>query len=71
MARVQYQGKTYNGPEQVAMILGEYNIPYEHWGVKTENEIEDEKVLDLYQDEIDQLKSKRGYKTADLIALTP
>ncbi len=71
MAKLGFQGKSHTDPDTVRMLLDEYGIRYERWGVRDQKAGSDGEVLDLYKPEVDRLKSERGYATADMIGLTP
>lgn len=69
MARLEFQGTTYTDPSKIKSIMAEYGIPFESWGVRGTSGQTDDKILDVYKTEIEQLKAERSYQTADLIAL--
>jgi 1,2-dihydroxy-3-keto-5-methylthiopentene dioxygenase len=71
MARLDYQGRTYTDPAQIAALLARHGIPYERWGVRTAGAAADADILDLYRPEVERLKTERAYLTEDLIALRP
>ena len=59
--------------EEIAGFLGGIGIDFERWeniGV-IESDASDEEILEFYSAEIELLKEKGGYVTADLINVTP
>jgi 1,2-dihydroxy-3-keto-5-methylthiopentene dioxygenase len=69
MAVLEWNGKTHRTPKEIQMILGEFKIPYEFWGVKHSPEEEGEAILKKYDSEIAALKNRFDYLTHDLVAL--
>jgi len=59
--------------EEIAGFLGGIGIDFERWeniGV-IESDASDEEILEFYSSEVELLKEKGGYVTADLINVTP
>lgn len=80
MARVEVQstGEVWEDPEQIKQRLDRHGIVYERWDIsklesaeKPAGMSEQEFLLDLFADEIERLSSERGYRSADVVALTP
>ena len=82
MARVTILStkRTITDSGEIARTLAPVGITYEHWGVgrlpanlrdRNLSDAEKQQVLDAYKPEIDQLKAKGGYVTADVISLFP
>jgi 1,2-dihydroxy-3-keto-5-methylthiopentene dioxygenase len=61
------------GTEEIARYLDGIGIDYERWNNIGElgPDASDEEILDFYSAEIESLKAKGGYVTADLINVTP
>ncbi len=82
MATVQVRGSKeyFSGNEEVAAYLGQQGILFESWGVERLNEDlrepytlspeEKQKILDLYEGEVSDLRSRQGYLTQDLIVVS-
>lgn len=67
-------------PDAIKEFVGAYGLDYEVWNIdklhseeakKVEADSEQERILEVFSDEIDALKERGGYQTADVIALTP
>ena len=71
MARLEFQDHIVTDDQEIQTHMQQCGIPYERWGVRTQAGARDEDILDLFQDEVNHLKAKRGYVTADLVALSP
>ena len=58
---------------EIATFLAGIGIDYERWGNIAElgPDTSDEEILAFYSDEIEELKAKGGYVTADVINVTP
>lgn len=69
MARLEFQGTNYTDPTKIKSIMSEYGIPFESWGVRGTSGEPDDRILLVYQPEIDKLMAERSYQTVDLIAL--
>lgn len=61
------------GTDEVKAFLGAIGIDYERWSNINEigPDASDEEILAFYSDEIEMLKAKGGYVTADVINVTP
>lgn len=59
--------------DEIAEYLGAIGIDYERWDNIAElgADASDDEILDFYSDEIEALKAKGGYVTADVINVTP
>ncbi len=70
---VPEQGVRFTEFNAVREYLRSIAIDYERWGNIGEigPEATDEEILDFYSNEIDELKAKGGYVTADVINVTP
>jgi len=71
MAKLEYQGKTYTDGNKIKMVMSEYGVPYERWGVRGAEGAVDDQVITIYKQEVDKLKIERSYLTVDLVALKP
>lgn len=71
MAKLEYQGKTYTDDSKIKMVMAEYGVPFERWGVRGAAGAGDDQVITIYKQEVDQLKTERSYLTVDLVALKP
>lgn len=67
-------------PEQIRAFVKEYGLDYERWDIaklheaaaaKVEAATEQERILTIFSDELNTLKARGGYQSADVIALTP
>lgn len=58
---------------EISSYLGSIGIDYERWDNISEigPDATDEEILAFYSDEIEQLKAKGGYVTADVINIVP
>lgn len=70
MARLEFQGKAYTDENEIREVLAEHGVPYERWGVRTEESASDEEIIKAYAPDIEKLKSERAYVTTDLVALS-
>jgi 1,2-dihydroxy-3-keto-5-methylthiopentene dioxygenase len=75
MATVTIAGenKTFQTQEEITSLLASHGIDYQRW--QPEHEVADdapaEEILRAYASEIDQLKQRGGYVTADVIDVDP
>jgi 1,2-dihydroxy-3-keto-5-methylthiopentene dioxygenase len=71
--RIPEQGKTLTTHEEIASYLAGCGIEYNHWAADYEvaSDAPPEEVLRAYAKEIDQLKARGGYVTADVIDVNP
>jgi cupin superfamily acireductone dioxygenase involved in methionine salvage len=62
--------RTINDAPSMSAFLGQYGITYEQWKSARSVPVgaSAEAVLQAYADKIDELKSRGGYTTADVIA---
>lgn len=60
-------------PEDISNYLGSIGIDYERWDNigQLDSDATDQEILDFYADEINMLKAKGGYVTADVINIVP
>jgi 1,2-dihydroxy-3-keto-5-methylthiopentene dioxygenase len=65
--------KRFDGAIEIAAYLAGIGIDYERWDNIGEigPDASDDEILAFYSKEIDELKAKGGYVTADLINVTP
>lgn len=72
MAKLEFRGKTYDQAKQIKMLMGEYGVPFEQWGVRGGAQgSADDQVLTIYKPEVDKLMKDNGYVSVDLVALKP
>lgn len=73
VVRIPQEKRTIQEPEQIRSYLGNIGIEYERW--QSSAEVSDsasvEEILHAYGDQIDQLKARGGYVTADVIDVNP
>lgn len=74
----QSTGEQTRNPEAIKALLSTHGLVYERWNIdklnahpRTEDTPVEEHILDVFSDEVDTLCKTRGYKNADVIALTP
>lgn len=67
------QQRTLTDPAQISEFLAPFGIWYEKWDVagRIGAEASSEEILQAYAPEIDRLKQKGGYVTADVINVSP
>ena len=72
IVRVPEQGRTLKTKEAITEYLASINIEYQTWTPEnpTTAESTQEEVLKAYKKEIDLLKTRGGYVTADVINIT-
>jgi 1,2-dihydroxy-3-keto-5-methylthiopentene dioxygenase len=67
-------------PAAIKSFVNNYGLDYEVWNIdklhseeadKVEADTEQERILEVFADEIDALKERGGYQSADVIALSP
>lgn len=68
----------WTGNEQIIPLLSSHGILYENWDVSRleqspalEGESAQEHVLRVFADEITRISEQHGYRTADVVALSP
>jgi 1,2-dihydroxy-3-keto-5-methylthiopentene dioxygenase len=73
IVRIPEQKRTLKFKEAITQYLASINIEYQTWtpSQPTTAETSQEKILAAYKKEIDLLKTKGGYVTADVINITP
>ena len=77
--RVHNSDTVLTDAEQIKSFVNNYGIDYEFWNIDKldadggvrDGETEQERVLRVFSDEINALKERGGYKSADVIALFP
>jgi 1,2-dihydroxy-3-keto-5-methylthiopentene dioxygenase len=72
IVRIPEQGRTLKTKEDIRKYLAGINIEYQTWTPEhpTHADAPAEEILQAYKREIDQLKAKGGYVTADVINVT-
>ena len=72
VVRVPEQGRTFKTKEAITEYLASINIEYKTWTPEhpTSPVAPAEEILQAYKREIDELKAKGGYVTADVINVT-
>ena len=73
VVRIPQEKRTIQKPEQVRNYLGDIGIEYERWRSAREvpRSASAEEILRAYGEQIDQLKARGGYVTADVIDVNP
>ena len=75
MARVVVHetGREFADPEQISEFLAPFGIWYEKWEVqeRVDPEADSEAILDAYSEDIERLKQRGGFVTADVISVSP
>lgn len=68
------QSRTITQPTEVRAFLGQHGIQFEPWGVERLGDktatLPSEEILKAYRPEIESLKTRNGYVTADIINVT-
>lgn len=74
-------GETISDPEGVRSFIAKRGLLYEKWGVERLNgrlkeeyalsPEEQSDLLNLYREEIERLKTTEGYRSADIVVLSP
>lgn len=72
IVRIPEQGRTLKTKEAITEYLARINIEYQTWTPEhpTGPDAPAEEILQVYKKEIDQLKARGGYVTADVINVT-
>jgi 1,2-dihydroxy-3-keto-5-methylthiopentene dioxygenase len=73
VVKIPAENKVVDAPGAVASFLAAYGIEYERWSLDrpvAEHATADQ-VLDAYAPEVDALKARGGYRTADVIDVKP
>lgn len=73
MALVRVEQRTISDKNEIAEYLFQIGIGYEFWPPKEQitEDATDYEILAAYKQEIDSLKQRGGYITADIINITP
>ena len=71
--RIQAENRVLSETEQVRAFLAPFGIQYDNWEVagRIGAQASADEILDAYHPEIEQLKIRGGYITADVIDVTP
>jgi 1,2-dihydroxy-3-keto-5-methylthiopentene dioxygenase len=78
--RVRGTDTVLNNPEQIREFVKAYGLDYERWDIqklhspeaaRIEAPTEQERILTIFADELNTLKARGGYQTADVISLSP
>ena len=71
--RVPDENREIDDPKKIAEFLKPFGIWYEQWEVegRIAGDATSDEILEAYRDEIDQLKARHGFVTADVIDVTP
>ena len=72
LLRIPYEGRVLSDPEAIRSHLSAHGIWYEQWPVagRVDRQATAEQILLAYAPEVDQLKARGGYITADVIDVT-
>ncbi|WP_430482117.1 1,2-dihydroxy-3-keto-5-methylthiopentene dioxygenase [Rossellomorea marisflavi] len=78
--KVQGSGKVIENQEEVIQYLEEQGVIYEHWDIGKLSEdlqekfdladVEKERILTTFKDEIQDISARRGYEAWDIISLS-
>jgi 1,2-dihydroxy-3-keto-5-methylthiopentene dioxygenase len=82
MAEIRIRGTetVLNDAAQIKDFVAGYGLDYEVWNIdklhsseaaRVQADTEQERILEVFADEIEALKARGGYQTADVIALSP
>lgn len=73
VVRIPDENRTLREFGEVKAHLASIGIDYEHWPAKSDvrGDASTEQILTIYRDEVEQLKKRGGYVTADVIDVTP
>lgn len=82
MAQIRVRGTdtVLDNPDAIKDFVNGYGLDYEVWNIDklhtaeadaVQADTEEERILEVFADEIDALKERAGYQTADVIALSP
>lgn len=73
MIHIPEQRRSIEGAAEIAAFLAPFGMTYEYWPVqeRVSPDAAPEEILAAYKPEIDQLKARGGYVTADVISVTP
>jgi 1,2-dihydroxy-3-keto-5-methylthiopentene dioxygenase len=73
IVRIPDKNRTLREKEEITHYLASIGIDYEHWDVPKaiEDDASPEEILAVYREQIEELKQRGGYVTADMIDVTP
>ena len=75
MARITIPetGRRLDDPQEITAFLAPFGITFERWDVerRVHPDASSEEILAAYAPEVEQLKQRGGYVTADVITVTP
>jgi len=73
IVRVPDENRTLREKKEITDYLASIGIEYERWNLPTaaEDDASSEEILAVYNDQIEKLKRRGGYITADVIDVTP
>jgi 1,2-dihydroxy-3-keto-5-methylthiopentene dioxygenase len=71
--RIQDENREITDPEQIREFLAPFGIWYEKWDVdgRIDRDATDEEILAEYAPEVERLKARGGFVTADVINVKP
>lgn len=71
--RIPEQGRSIEGIGPIADFLKQFRIEYRRWPLeeRVSPDATSEQILEAYKPELDELKRRGGYVTADVINVTP
>lgn len=78
--RVRGTDTVLTDPQTIAEFVQQHGLDYERWDIsrlhtpearQLQAETEQERILTIFAPELDTLKARGGYQSADVIALTP
>lgn len=71
--RIQDEGREITDPQQISEFLAPFGIWYEKWDVagRIGPDATDAEILTAYAPEVDRLKARGGFVTADVINVKP
>lgn len=75
--RVRGEDTVMSDPAQISAFVKQYGLEYERWDIsklnnsEVEAPTEQERILSIFSEEIETLKARNGYTTADVISLRP
>lgn len=71
---IQSENTRINDPSEISKYLSGIGIDYERWDtdkLRVSPDASEEEILEAYRAEIEELKAKGGYVTADMINIVP
>src|SRR5215472_16695621 len=73
IVRIPDENRTLRAKEEMTQHLASIGIDYEYWDPTraVEDDASSEEILMLYRKQIDSLKKRGGYVTADVIDVSP